>query len=875
MMKRTFSLSLIAAFACGTIAFGQNARGVDDYDFDLRVKYQAKPTPDSVELLPPMTSSVRIDSDRKTGRIDPMLMGYNIEDINHAFYPGLYAQMLWDESFEDEPNQPLPEGWTWHAEPLNDETPKDDRNLRRWRGAWAFEDGAVYLAGCRQRRIMTDLFRFDDAVVEVETRQALADRTVFWGPSLLLCWGDDEYLSLQISYDRGVVELRRGGEKRGVNVIPLVASEKCGWLAFDRWTKVKAVVRKEGTVSVWIDGRKALEYSGEPLKPGGLGLDATFTNAWFRNLKAVSSDGRKFAADFRHIDRAPYNHGNHISKWWNPVEQGSAKGVFAWSGVNPYNTNRSQMMTYKSGKGRFGMSNSGLRDWGLTVRRGWTYTGRIYLRGDCRGGVIVALQSGDGSKSYAEQRLGGVGKDWQRFDFELTASDSDTTARFAVMLDAPGTVYVDQAVLLPDARGLYKGLPFRKDLAEKLTAGMGHLRFGGDMINQKGFADWKTMLLEPDRRRQYLDGWSYHKSAQFMIFEFLDFCKAAGVEPIPNFDAVPAREVADFVEYCNGDGNTAWGRKRIESGRSEPYGIRYLMIGNGMPSPGEIEEIAELVHGIDPGVKIIAGDMGHTRYHMDANRDNRAFDRFTDKTVVALSSRPEIELLSDGAAWGYTIDKFREIFPHAVANGVRLYAEEVNGATHNMQRGLVDALFTMTSERNCDVVAWQSYCNAFQAEGNLYEWDQGHIFFNSSRSWYQPSGWVVKLLGEYYRPNRVESSVETFRVGLDMAKDKGPSEHIDHDALTVTATMSDDGKELIVKVVNIYPGEIKTDISIPGSYIGSLESVTIGSRRLKGINPAGDPNRIVPQCAVVPDPCSRMSYTFAPMSFTILKYKLQ
>ena len=873
-MIKFFSLPVLFAFM-SLFCYGQSAKGIDQYDFDMRVIYQAQRTPNFVELQPTQNSFISVDIGTKLRRNDPMMIGYNIEDINHAFFPGLYAQMLWNESFEEEPNQPLPDGWKWHAEPINTDTPADDYNLRRWRGAWAFENGAVYMAGCRQRRIWTDLFRSNDAIIEVETLQSSLDRTEFWGPNLLFCWGDDEFFSLQISYERKIIELRRGKNKNAINMADCVAAQKCDELMFDKWTKIKAEIKKEGSVIIFINGKKTLDYKGEPIKEGGLGIDATFTNAWFRNLKAISSDGKKFIADFNHITKAPYNHENNISKWWNPVEQGTVKGEFKWSSDNPYNTNRCQMMSFKSGKGRFGLSNSGLRDWGLTVRKDWKYKGRIYLRGNYKGNIIVALQSQNGDKNYAEQHLSSIGKEWKRFDFELTSSAYDSTARFAVMMDNPGTVFVDQVILLPDERGLYKGLPLRKDLVEKLTAGMSHIRFGGDMINQKGFANWKNMLLEPDKRRQYLDGWSYHKSAQFMIFEFLEMCKAANVEPIPNFDNVPAEEVADFVEYCNGSEKTVWGKKRIESGRKEPYGIKYLMIGNGMPSPQEIREIVDLVKKIDPSVEIIVGDVGHTSYYMDLHRGNREFDQFTGKQIAALSSRPAVHLLSDAAGWECAIDKFRKLFPNAISNGVKLYAEEVNGGTHNMQRGLCDALFTMISERNGDVVSWQSFCTALHASENLYEWDEGHIFFNSTRSWYQPAGWIVKLLGENYRTNLVQSNVKTFKIGLDMGKEHGCGDKIDFDALTVTATMSDDNRELILKVVNIYPGEVRTDILIPNAYIDALESITVSSLHLNGVNTAKDPDYIKPELDLITEPANNMLYTFKPMSFTILKYKLQ
>lgn len=864
----TFVLLLVTA-----TAQAQLINGVDVYDYTVNVARKVIAEPDHAERKEPIAASMTIYPRETAGMINEKMIGYNIEDINHAFFPGLYAQMLWDESFEDEPNQPLPAGWEWHAEPLNDDTPRDDENLRRWRAAWAFEDGGVYLAGCRQRRIFTDLFVSDNAVIEVEMRQSAADKTGYWGPNLLFCWGEKEFLMMQVSFDRQTVELRRGNDKRAVNLSRTLAQVHAD-LPYDRWVRFRVEAHRDGRISIDMEGKRILDYAGtEPLPHGGIGLDATFTNAWFRNLRAHETGSSKWwKADFGHIDRKVYCHNDHLSKWWFPVENGTAKGRFDWSSENPYNTNRSQKMTFLSGHGRFGMSNSGLRNWGLTVKEGYRYTGRLYLRGDAKASPIVALQSRDGSRTYAEQRLHGVGKEWRRFDIDLLSNASDTTARFVILLDAPGSVWVDQVTLLPDERDRYKGLDIRRDIAEKLLAGIRHLRFGGDMINQKGFADWKQHLLPKDLRRQYLDGWSYHKSAQFMLFEFLEFCEAAGVEPLPNFDAVAPEEIAEFVEYCNGDASTRWGRRRIENGREKPYGIHYVMLGNGMPQPDDVARTVEAVRRVDPSVRVLTGDIGHTAAYMRDNTANRAFDRFTDNDIFALGTRPEVGFLGDAEGWRRTIDTYREILPHAAASGVKLYAEEVNGHSHSWQRGLCDALFTIVSEQNCDIVSWQSFCNAIHADGNLYEWDQGHTFYNSSRSWYQPSGWVVKLLGENFQCRLVRQEVNT--PSIEVFLGQGVHAPVKSQVLTSSATLSDDGRTLIVKVVNLYPGDVRTKIRLQDAYVQGLETITMSSLHLKGENTAEEPYAIVPAASIIPDAAAEMEYTFAPLSFTILKYKL-
>jgi len=97
---------------------------------------------------------------------------------------------------------------------------------------------------------------------------------------------------------------------------------------------------------------------------------------------------------------------------------------------------------FVSGTGTVGIANAGLNRWGIAMRKGQTFEGRLYLRGS--GDVVVALQSADGTKEYASQRITGIGAAWKKFPFELTAAAADGDARFALYLDRPGRVQADQ-----------------------------------------------------------------------------------------------------------------------------------------------------------------------------------------------------------------------------------------------------------------------------------------------------------------------------------------------------------------------------------------------------------------------------------------------
>jgi alpha-L-arabinofuranosidase len=847
--------------------------GVDEYDVAARLR-RVESFPERAREMPPVKAAIAVDPQRTIGELNPLFFGYNLEDLSHEIFPGLYAQMLYGESFEDEPDVDLPAGWVAHLEPQNEDTPRDPAGLQKWRGAWALEDGVLTVTGSRQRRIWTDQVRLAEGTIECEVSQPATERS-HWGPGLLVGWQQAGYYYVYLAPERNVVVLAKGTDQRFVQGSRELASKHLP-LAYDRWYRLE-VTRRRARITVAVDGQQVLDFTDpEPLGAGGVGLDSSFSVSRFRHLAVTPLGEPTWKADFTLADR-PYTHTANISRWWDPVVTGTATARYGWEKHNPYNTDRCQLVQMTGGAGTVGVVNTGLHNVGLSVREGWRYQGRLYLRGHTAGDVTLALQSRDGTRTYATQSLQGIATDWKRFDIALTAARTDPAARFALWIDQPGQLVVDQVVLMPGEQGLFHGLPVRKDLAEKLVAGIGHIRFGGDMINSLMF-DWRTMRLPPDQRRQYLDGWNYHKSAQFMIFEFLDFCRAAGIEPVANLgEHLPAEEVAAFVEYCNGDAATAGGRQRIADGHAAPYGLRRIMYGNGLPPIEQAERLPDLLAKVDPQVRLILGDIGHTPWSMISRRDPphaARLNRFLDR-LEAVSSRPEVALLGSHRLWNKTLDEAQAGFP-ALGKTARLYAAEINGSAYNWQRGLCDALIAVTSQRRGGLVWGHAYCNALQAHGHLYEWNQGHIHFTPSASWYQPSGWVVRMLGEHMLPVAIEADATCPRLSVEHAGEHDKKAIVEVPALTVSASRSRDGRCLTLNVVNLWGGPVETTVTL-GDATSSwrVAGTTIGSLHLAGRNTADRPDYVVPKAIAVPSPVAgQFTTTLAPMSLTIVSAKL-
>jgi alpha-L-arabinofuranosidase len=114
--------------------------------------------------------------------------------------------------------------------------------------------------------------------------------------------------------------------------------------------------------------------------------------------------------------------------------------------------------------------------------------------------------------------------------------------------------------------------------------------------------------------------WHTVESNRFGTDEFVHWCKKLGTEPymVVNCGDGTQREAQDWVEYCNGTGDTEPVRLRRANGYDEPHNVKYWGIGNevyghlqiGYKTPQEYArqctEYAKVMKWVDPSIKTIA-----------------------------------------------------------------------------------------------------------------------------------------------------------------------------------------------------------------------------------------------------------------------------
>jgi len=123
---------------------------------------------------------------------------------------------------------------------------------------------------------------------------------------------------------------------------------------------------------------------------------------------------------------------------------------------------------------------------------------------------------------------------------------------------------------------------FRKDVLEKVKALQAPLlRYPGGTVTK--IYHWKDGIGSKAQRpvRKNLI-WGGEDNNHFGTDEFMQYCALTGSDPFitVNMSTGTAEEAADWVEYCNSNGNAYFAALRRKHGHTKPYNVKYWGLGN-------------------------------------------------------------------------------------------------------------------------------------------------------------------------------------------------------------------------------------------------------------------------------------------------------
>jgi len=308
---------------------------------------------------------------------------------------------------------------------------------------------------------------------------------------------------------------------------------------------------------------------------------------------------------------------------------------------------------------------------------------------------------------------------------------------------------------LADAAG------FRRDALEATRRlKVSNVRWpGGNFASGYHWLDGVGPAAQRPRRMEL--AWHTEESNQFGTDEFITWCREAGTEPYicVNMGSGTMDEARDWVEYCNGTGETHFAQLRRRCGHAEPYGVKLWGLGNevsgawqiGMKGAQEYAtqalEFAKVMQWTDPSIQLVAcGSCMQNASDMEFNEavvrrltdacdylaihmyvDNRA-DRFADYmgTTVAIERYLRaVRGIIDGNVY-HTRDGKRLMIAFDEWNATYPYSHEHERAErYTLEDALVVGMFVNAFVRHADAVKLANMAQLVNVIAPIYTSPEG------------------------------------------------------------------------------------------------------------------------------------------------------
>ena len=432
---------------------------------------------------------------------------------------------------------------------------------------------------------------------------------------------------------------------------------------------------------------------------------------------------------------------------------------------------------------------------------------------------------------------------------------------------------------------------------------------GGNFVSNYNWMDG----VGPVRRPCMDYAWQRLETNQFGTNEFAQWCKTVGTEPFfcVNLGTGTIQEVQAWVEYCNANSGSYYSNLRKEHGFIEPHNVKYWALGNEMDGPWQMghlnaedyvkkaREASKLMRMVDPSIKIIAA--GSSNYGRDANpyhwnrtileglypnidyialhmyvgnNDDNYYNFMSAPTVMEARTKTVRGMLYEQQqrtnkrtpvyiAWTEYNVWYR------ARGGAQTVGINALEERYNLEDALVVAGFLNVFVRNADIV---KMANMAQLVNVI-----APIFTNNNSLFLQTIYYPLQLFAQNVNGTALDVLVdsptytnEAFAVG----DNEGTAMRGVVPYLDVSASVN--GNEIAICVVNRNKDRaITTDIiSQEGSFAGVFEVYEVNGPDIKSMNDFGVTNVQTTKKANLQASGQKVTYAFAPHSFTLIKGRI-
>lgn len=459
---------------------------------------------------------------------------------------------------------------------------------------------------------------------------------------------------------------------------------------------------------------------------------------------------------------------------FSPIDNPAYSGLTAWTEHQPDGTAVSLSISNKEPMHKenphylvmdvishgtaAGVKNEGFNS-GIPIYEKKKYKFNMCARSDTLSTITVSLISALGTV-YDSIRFE-LNKQWNEYSGELTAKCNDFSAKLLLSMTETGKAQFSFVSLFPSETYKNRDNGLRCDIAEMLEAlKPKFVRFPGGCLVHDGSLNkderdanyrWKNTIGDVKKRPSRRNNWRYNQNLGLGYYEYFLFCEDIGAEPLPVLPAgynphsrqgVPIDEMGewvddalDLIEFANGNENTKWGHIRCELGHKEPFGLKYIAIGNEEVGQGFFDRY-DIIHNAIrkkyPDIKIInsAGPFNHGgEYDRGwANAEKNGSDIIDEHYYMS----PEW-LIANHHRYDSFCDKKTKVFLGEYASWDNTYYNAV-----------AEASYMIGLENNAHAVELVCYapllCNA-----QYVNWEPDMIWFDNHRV-YGSANYYVQLM---------------------------------------------------------------------------------------------------------------------------------
>ncbi|THV38497.1 alpha-L-arabinofuranosidase C-terminal domain-containing protein [Glycomyces buryatensis] len=448
------------------------------------------------------------------------------------------------------------------------------------------------------------------------------------------------------------------------------------------------------------------------------------------------------------------------------ADEASYDALTAWEAVdgsvsvetaNPLNENNA---TYIRATAETALVNSGYNT-GMALTAGASYDLSFWAGGGDTQIQATLVDAENNPLSESVLVPTAADGEWAEYEAVLTADADSTSGR--LMVTALDPVNLDMISLFPQDTFMGRENGLRPDLAE-LIADLepSFLRFPGGCIVNTGSFDpdsreraynWKDTVGPVEERLTNHNFWGYNQTYGLGYYEYFQFAEDLGADALP---VVPVgttgcgdspeitdpeqldlwvQDTLDLIEFANGDADSEWGAVRAEMGHPEPFGLKYIGLGNEEYKEqfyANYPAFHDAVREAYPDIEII-GNSG-----VDDSGD--VFDRSWEFMREQGADKVDEHYYNDPAWFLSNNDRYDSYD----REGPHVFIGEYASRGNSWWNALSEASYLTGVERNGDVIDMASYAPLL-SNIDYVDWAPDMIWFDNHQSVASTSYEVQKL----------------------------------------------------------------------------------------------------------------------------------